>query len=124
MISNGVPLIGSDTYLVTSFGKSFTANGFGNKMREWCDKAELPECASHGLRKLCLKRDLQMLVARRSRLPPSPVTWWARQDSNLQPDRYERPALTIELQAPPVARDGADTPYNDAFSGAIASFRR
>jgi hypothetical protein len=25
--------------------------------------------------------------------------WWARQDSNLQPDRYERPALTIELQA-------------------------
>src|SRR5262245_43230305 len=30
--------------------------------------------------------------------------WWARQDSNLQPDRYERPALTIELQAPP--RDG------------------
>src|SRR5579871_7029261 len=26
--------------------------------------------------------------------------WWARQDSNLQPDRDERPALTIELQAP------------------------
>ena len=32
------------------------------------------------------------------------LQWWARQDSNLQPDRYERPALTIELQAPP--RDG------------------
>jgi hypothetical protein len=31
--------------------------------------------------------------------------WWARQDSNLQPDRYERPALTIELQAPPRAAD-------------------
>jgi hypothetical protein len=30
--------------------------------------------------------------------------WWARQDSNLQPDRYERPALTIELQAPPRCR--------------------
>jgi uncharacterized membrane protein YtjA (UPF0391 family) len=43
--------------------------------------------------------------------------WWARQDSNLQPDRYERPALTIELQAPPACRiettgNGADTPYN------------
>src|SRR5262249_40225634 len=25
--------------------------------------------------------------------------WWAREDSNLQPDRYERSALTIELQA-------------------------
>lgn len=27
------------------------------------------------------------------------VKWWAGQDSNLQPDRYERPALTIELPA-------------------------
>ena len=25
--------------------------------------------------------------------------WWAGQDSNLQPDRYERPALTVELLA-------------------------
>ena len=32
--------------------------------------------------------------------------WWARQDSNLQPDRYERPALTIELQAPANADNG------------------
>src|SRR5882762_7707533 len=43
--------------------------------------------------------------------------WWARQDSNLQPDRYERPALTIELQAPPRAAaqrrrsNGAGTVY-------------
>ena len=34
---------------------------------------------------------------------PKGEAWWARQDSNLQPDRYERPALTIELQAPPRA---------------------
>ena len=27
--------------------------------------------------------------------------WWACLDSNQEPDRYERPALTIELQAPP-----------------------
>ena len=27
------------------------------------------------------------------------MEWWAGQDSNLQPDRYERPALTIELPA-------------------------
>ena len=26
--------------------------------------------------------------------------WWACLDSNQEPDRYERPALTIELQAP------------------------
>ncbi len=37
---------------------------------------------------------------------PKGEAWWARQDSNLQPDRYERPALTIELQAPPGCRRG------------------
>jgi hypothetical protein len=37
------------------------------------------------------------------RYKPLICLWWARQDSNLQPDRYERPALTIELQAPPHA---------------------
>ena len=45
-----------DAYLVTQFGKAFTAKGFGNKVREWCDQAGLPECTSHGLRKLCLTR--------------------------------------------------------------------
>jgi integrase len=50
------PLIGTETYLVNSWGKPFTANGFGNKMREWCDQAGLLECTSHGLRKLCLTR--------------------------------------------------------------------
>jgi integrase len=40
------------TYLVTSFGKPFTANGFGNRFRKWCDEAGLPsECSAHGCRK-------------------------------------------------------------------------
>jgi integrase len=50
------PVTGASTYLVTAFGKPFTANGFGNKMRDWCDAAGLPECSSHGLRKLLLIR--------------------------------------------------------------------
>jgi integrase len=50
------PVTGTATYLVTSFGKAFTANGFGNKMREWCDEAGLPDCTSHGLRKLMMVR--------------------------------------------------------------------
>jgi hypothetical protein len=29
---------------------------------------------------------------------------WARLDSNQEPDRYERPALTIELRAPDSCR--------------------
>lgn len=42
---------GDLTYLVTEYGQPFTANGFGSKMRQWCDQAELPDCSSHGLRK-------------------------------------------------------------------------
>src|SRR6266851_4346588 len=55
-------------------------------------------------------------VARGPGSPPSPrgfgvaaftrfasEGWWACLDSNQEPDRYERPALTIELQAPPQA---------------------
>jgi integrase len=53
---NATPVTGAKTYLVTAFGKPFTANGFGNKMRDWCDQAGLPECSSHGLRKLLLVR--------------------------------------------------------------------
>lgn len=55
--------------------------------------------------------------------------WWARQDSNLQPDRYERPALTIELQAPPrdgrggAAGNGARFVYRDGRGGAMPGRR-
>lgn len=43
--------IGEETFLVTEYGRPFTSNGFGNKMREWCDVAGLPACTAHGLRK-------------------------------------------------------------------------
>ena len=39
------------TYMVTEYGKPFTVNGLGNKMRDWCDAAGLPHCSTHGLRK-------------------------------------------------------------------------
>lgn len=47
---------GNLTYLVTAFGKSFTANGFGNWFRERCDEAGLPHCSAHGLRKAAAAR--------------------------------------------------------------------
>jgi integrase len=43
---------GLETFLVTSHGKPFTDGGIGNKMRGWCDQAGLPECTSHGLKKV------------------------------------------------------------------------
>jgi integrase len=45
------------TFLVTEFGRPFTANGFGNRFRKWCDEAGLPsECSAHGLRKAAATR--------------------------------------------------------------------
>lgn len=44
------------TFLTTAFGHPFTANGFGNKFREWCNEAGLPHCSAHGLRKAAAAR--------------------------------------------------------------------
>ncbi len=45
-----------ETLITTEFGKPFSRAGFGNKMREWCDAAGLPQCTSHGLRKALIGR--------------------------------------------------------------------
>lgn len=42
---------GNMTFLVTEYDRPFTGNGFGNKMRDWCNEAGLPQCSAHGLRK-------------------------------------------------------------------------
>jgi integrase len=44
------------TFLVTEFGRPFTAAGFGNWFRRQCNLAELPHCSFHGLRKACARR--------------------------------------------------------------------
>ncbi|GAB1362396.1 tyrosine-type recombinase/integrase [Rhodobacter sp.] len=44
------------TFLVTEYGRPFTAAGFGNWMRGRCDEAGLADCSSHGLRKACARR--------------------------------------------------------------------
>ena len=47
---------GDLTFLVTSFNRPFTSNGFGNRFRKWCDEARLPQCSVHGLRKAAAAR--------------------------------------------------------------------
>jgi len=44
------------TYLQTEDGGRRSANGLGTSMRKWCDKAGLPHCSSHGLRKAICRR--------------------------------------------------------------------
>lgn len=44
-------------YLITTaYGKPFTDAGLGNRMRKWCDEANLPHCSLHGLRKAMSRR--------------------------------------------------------------------
>jgi integrase len=44
------------TFLVTHTGSPFTAAGFGNHFRDWCNAAGLPQCSAHGLRKAFCRR--------------------------------------------------------------------
>jgi integrase/recombinase XerD len=39
------------SFLVTAYGKPFTANGFSNAFKDWCHQAGLVHCTAHGLRK-------------------------------------------------------------------------
>lgn len=43
-------------FLVTEWGKPHSVKGFGNWMRDMCDRAGLPQCTSHGLRKAMMRR--------------------------------------------------------------------
>ena len=45
------------TFLITGYGKPFSAAGFGNLFRQWCNEARLPKhCSAHGLRKAACRR--------------------------------------------------------------------
>ncbi|MBI4334657.1 MAG: tyrosine-type recombinase/integrase [Chloroflexi bacterium] len=47
---------GNLTFLVTAYGKPFTAAGFGGWFRDRCDEAGLDHCTAHGLRKASARR--------------------------------------------------------------------
>ena len=53
---DATPLVGATTYLVTQYGRAFTAEGFGNKMADWCSNAGIAGKNSHGVRKAAATR--------------------------------------------------------------------
>jgi len=55
-IIEATPTIGVKTFLVTHFGKPYTAPGFGNWFRELCDAAGCRGLSAHGLRKATARR--------------------------------------------------------------------
>ena len=66
-------------------------------------------------------RQLRALWPSPGNLAVRKSAWWAREDSNLQPDRYERSALTVELRARRAQKNaGATGPsYNAGPDAAI-----
>ena len=48
--------VGASAFLVTEYGKPFTAAGFGNWFRNRCNEAGLPQCSAHGVRKASAAR--------------------------------------------------------------------
>jgi integrase len=47
---------GGMTFLLTEYGRAFSAAGFGNWFRARCNEAGLSHCSAHGLRKAALTR--------------------------------------------------------------------
>lgn len=50
------PPEGVKAFLLSEWGKPYSYASFGNKMRDWCDDAGLPQCTAHGLRKANARR--------------------------------------------------------------------
>lgn len=50
-IIDATPMVGVKTFLVTQFGKPYTAPGFSNWFRQMCDEAGCHGLSAHGLRK-------------------------------------------------------------------------
>jgi integrase/recombinase XerD len=44
------------TFITSQYGRPFTSNAFSDWFRKQCDKAGLPQCSAHGLRKACARR--------------------------------------------------------------------
>jgi len=55
-IIDATPMVGVKTFLVTHFGKPYTAPGFGNWFRELCDEAGCLDISAHGGRKATARR--------------------------------------------------------------------
>jgi integrase len=55
-IIDATPTVGVKTFLVTRFGRPFTAPGFSNWFRTLCDAADCRDVSAHGLRKATARR--------------------------------------------------------------------
>jgi integrase len=78
-------------FLTTEHGKPFTAAGFGNKFRQWCNEANLPHCSAHGLRKSVAVR-----LAMNGATAPELMAWFGWKTIG-EAQRYTEQANRIKL---------------------------
>lgn len=84
---DAMPVGDNLAFLVTSYGKPFTAAGFGNWFREVCNEAGLPKrCTSHGLRKAAATR-----LADRGGTTTELMAWFGWKTAS-EAERYTRSA--------------------------------
>ena len=79
------------TFLVTEYGRPFTAAGFGNWFRDQCDLAGLNQCSAHGLRKAFAR------LAAEAGLTHAQGKAWTGHRTNAEFDRYSRAASQAVL---------------------------
>ena len=105
------PMIGVKAFLVTEYGKPFTAKGFGNWFRDRCDEAGLPQCTAHGLRKAFLRR-WPRLDAARILLPRSAATRTCARSGRMcrPPTRRRWRPRAWRRRSPVFLGDGKSTP--------------
>lgn len=84
---------GELTFLVTEFDRPFTAKGFGNRFRKWCDEAGLRHCSIHGLRKAaaarlaelgCTEQEIMAITGHRTSKEVTRYTRAARQKTRAE----------------------------------------
>jgi integrase len=90
------------TFLVTEWGRPFTAAGFGNWFRDRCNEAGLRHCSFHGLRKAAATRlanagcTAEQIKARTGHKSLAEV---GRYTKAADQERLARQALAIQLGA-------------------------
>lgn len=82
------------TFLVTEYGKPFTAAGFGNRFRAWCDEAGVKEGSAHGLRKAAAT-----ILAENGATEAQLRAIFGWDENSNEPRRYTRAARSKRLAA-------------------------
>lgn len=88
--SQSAGVLGNPVYLVSERGSPFTKESFGNWFRDACDRAGLPQCSAHGLRKAFV---VQMIF---KRVKPQQIMAITGHRTQKEFDRYARDFLRKE----------------------------